>query len=555
MNHAQHSPLYYGAHGPPRPERGGRLPVALLFPGPRRLALSTLGWQAAYRLLAAQPGLAVERFFLEENRAADVPRSEESDTPLAEFPLICVSLNFEEEYRPLLSALLAAFVPVRRAERSGYPLVLAGGPLAWLNPAPIAPAVDAFWIGEAEAGFDTLCVELATHWLDGGSKQEFLQAVATRPGVYVPDVSPLPVRRVTADAEQRLLTDPAWSCFVSPQAEFRDMLLVEVNRGCPYGCRFCAAGYIYRPPRQARLEDLQAMVERADPPKVGLVGTALTDWPQLMPFLEWLADRGTKFSLSSVRADGLTPDFLAFLRRHGVRTITLALEAPSARLRTAANKKLAKADFLRAVELCAEHGINHLKIYLIIGWPGEADADYAELGNFLAEIDAARRRGRGKRNKGLELITLSMSMLTPKPWTPLQWAPMAAEAALSARAAQVRGLVKPFKGMKAQADAPFGARLQGWLSRAGEEAFEVCLAAAEMGGWRKAVKALKVDFDVLLDREREQNEAFPWEVVDMGVSRAFLWREWQRYTRALTTPNCPSEGCGACPDCGLMPGQ
>ncbi|EMG36660.1 Fe-S oxidoreductase [Desulfocurvibacter africanus PCS] len=542
--------FYLGRQQPRVPERGGRLPVALAFPGPERFAMSGLGWQAVYRMLATRPDFAVERFFLEDTHGAG-PVSADSDAPLSDFPCIALSLTFEEEFAAVLRALEAAGVPVRSVDRPDWPLVLAGGPLAWLNPTPIAPCVDLFWVGEAEAGLVEIMERMRHAALAGRPKQEFLSEVAAEPGVWVPGVSPTPVRRAIAGGGRRL-DDPAYSCFISGKAEFADMLLLEVNRGCPYGCRFCAAGFIYRPPRHAELEDLKAIVQAANPPKVGLVGTALTDWPQLMDFLSWLKERGTKFSLSSIRADGVTPDFLKFLRHSGLRTITLALEAPSRRLRKAANKRLREEDFLNAVRLCSEYTVNHLKIYCIVGWPGETDEDYEELGRFLVDIQRAREEGKGKRSKGLELITLSLSQLVPKPWTPFQWAPMATEEQLDAVVARIKVMAKPLRGLKISADSPFGARLQGYLSRSGPEVFDFLLAAARLGGWRKALRETGADFSSVLDHERGEHEAFPWEVVDPGVGREHLWREWQRYKEERNTPPCPPEGCERCKLCGVF---
>ncbi len=542
--------FYLGRRQPQVPERGGRLPVALAFPGPVRFALSGLGWQAVYRMLASRPGFAVERFFLEDTHGAG-PVSADSGAPLSDFPCIALSLTFEEEFATVLRALEAAGLPARSADRPQWPLVLAGGPLAWLNPTPMAPCVDLFWIGEAEAGLAEIMDRMRLAALAGRPKQEFLREVAAEPGVWVPGVSPTPVHRAVSGGGRRL-NDPAYSCFISGKAEFADMLLLEVNRGCPYGCRFCAAGFIYRPPRHAELDELKAIVEAANPPKVGLVGTALTDWPQLMDFLSWLRERGTKFSLSSIRADGVTPDFLKFLRHSGLRTITLALEAPSRRLRRAANKRLREEDFLNAVRLCAEHTVNHLKVYCIVGWPGETDEDYEELGQFLGDIQRAREEGKGKRSKGLDLITLSLSQLVPKPWTPFQWAPMATDEQLDAMVARVKAMAKPLRGLKISADSPFGARLQGYLSRSGPEAFDFLLAAARLGGWRKALRETGVDFSSVLDRERDKDEAFPWEVVDPGVGREHLWREWQRYKEERNTPPCPPEGCERCRLCGVF---
>ena len=551
-------------------ERGGRLPVAMVFPGPAALALSTLGWQAVYRMLEPGQGYAPERFFLDDSGKLTPgsgirPLSQEFGSPLSDFPLIAISLNWEEEYLPILQALAAGGVSARRQDRPDWPIILAGGPLSWINPAPLTPCADVFFIGEAESGFDHVLATVRDGYLAGKNKSAVVSELAQLPGVYVPGISSVPVRRVLAADGDRTLATPAASCFVSGQAQFKDMMLLEINRGCPYGCRFCAAGFVYRPPRHARLEDLKAKVEAENPKKVGLVGTALTDWPELPEFLSWLSGRNVKYSLSSLRADGLTDDLLETLRRHGVRTITLALEAPSRRLRVAANKRLAEEDFLAAVTRCAAHGVNKLKMYCIVGWPGETRADYDELGDFLLQIDEARAAGRGGpkktgksgKAKALELITLSLSPLVPKPFTPLQWAPMAAEADLAASIARVRELTKPIKGMKMDYMGVWSSRLQGYLARAGEEAFELALRAAELGGWKKAVKETRWDFGPVLDRERAEDEPFPWEVVAPGVSRAYLWREWQRYRQGAVTPVCPSAargGCSACKGCGQQTG-
>jgi radical SAM superfamily enzyme YgiQ (UPF0313 family) len=474
---------------------------------------------------------------------------------------VAFSLGFEEEFLTLVRTLRAAGLPPLAAERSDtFPLVLAGGPLAFMNPAPVAPFVDLFWVGEAEAGLGSLVSTIKDHLFAGGSKSALLDAVKDLEGVYVPSrtAGAQRVRRAVASGPwapglpATVLASPGYSCFVSSETEFKDMLLVEVNRGCPYGCRFCAAGFVYRPPRQAALDDLKAIVERTGPPKVGLVGTALTDWPDLLPFLTWLKDRGVKFSLSSLRADGITREFMEFLRKAGLRTMTLALEAASRRLRLAANKKLREEDFLSAVRLASEFTVNHLKVYLIVGWPGETDQDYAELASFLDQVQEARREGQGRRNKGLDLITVSASSLTPKPWTPFQWAPMASERALQDRIEQIRRIIKPLKGFAFNADKPRMARRQALLSRGDERLAALLLAAAEPGvGLTRALKAWDGDPDWYLDRERGEDERFPWEVIDLGVERDYLWREWRRYKDGLASPKCPDAGCRGCRACGM----
>ncbi len=540
-----------GAAQAPPPDHGGRLPAALLIPGDEGMGLSALGWQVVHRLLAGEPEIAVERFFL--GKGFDAPVSTDSGKDLKLFPLMAASVSFEEDFLPLLRALAATGVPSTRAERPDYPLVLVGGPVAFLNPAPLVPLADAFWVGEAEAGLDDFCLALKRAVFEGVPKQQFLQSVKDMPGLWVPGATRTPVRRVVslAASQPTVLDCPAASSFTGPQAAFPDAMLLEINRGCPHACRFCAAGFIYRPPRHARLEDLQALVDEARPPKVGLVGTALTDWPDLLPFLRWLAERKTKFSLSSLRADGLTEELLTFLRQCGIRTITLALEGASERLRRAANKKLDPEVFLQAVERAARLGVNHLRVYLILGWPWEGPEDYDELEGFLARICEARDRGHGKKTKEFMRITLGASSLVPKPFTPLQWAPMASEVTLIAAQKRLAEMVKPLRGVALSVDAPFQARLQGVLSRGGEEVFELVQLAAAEGGWKKAMRRFESQTAQILDRERKADEVFPWEVIDLGVTRKALRREYERAERALHTPGCPPSGCGDCGLCGL----
>ncbi len=523
--------------------------MALAFPGPPRAALSALGWQAVYALLADNPSLAVERVFYPGTGRAV---SEDSGRPLSDFPVIAFSLGYEEDYATAVAALLSADLPPLAADRPDYPLVLAGGPLVFMNPAPILPSLDAAFVGEAEAGFAAFLDRIREHALDGRDKPALLAAVADMPGVLVPGRTTLPVRRAVhrAPGSSTALSCPAHSVFVSPEAEFRDMLLIEVNRGCPYGCRFCAAGFVYRPPRHASMDDVLDIVDRTRPQKVGLVGTALTDWDELLPLLDALAQRSVKFSLASVRADGVTRELLTILRAAGSRTLTLALEGPSARIRRAANKNLSEEAFLAAVALAGEFGINHLKMYLIVGWPGETPADYDELAALMARVHAAGRIGRGKR--GVQHATLAASCLVPKPFTPLQWAKMASEEDIARAGERLKQAVAPHKGMRYSLDGAFAARVQGLLARGDERLFELILLAAKNGGnFKKALYAWDGDPAAYIDRERGPDEPFPWEIVDVGVSRDYLRQEWRRYLDAVPTAKCPPAGCGACGRCGM----
>lgn len=541
------SELYCGRSSPPLRDWGGRLPVALVFPEAAEHGLSTLGWQVVYRLLAANERLAVERFFWDSTSPR--PRSVDSGRDLGLFPLVLFSLNFEGDFPNALKLLMDADIPVRAADRPSWPVVLAGGPVAFLNPFPMLPALDGLFVGEAEAGLSDVVERVARTWVDGGGKQAALEAVAPLPGVMVPGMSPEPVRRAVVGASN-VLGSPAYSCFVSSEAQFRDMLLLEVNRGCPYGCRFCAAGSIYKPPRHAEMAVLQEIVERCEPHKVGLVGTALTDWPDLLPFLRWLAERKVKFSLSSLRADGLTDELLGFLRHTGTRSVTLALEGASRRLRRAMNKHFSEDAFLEAVARISRLQFGTLKLYMITGWPDESEEDWAEFEEFMACVDAARREGQGNRKKGVELVSLSVSCLVPKPWTALQWADTPDEDRLKAAMKRFKGIVGRFKGMRFAGENPAQARVQMFLARGGEEIFPCLERAAEIG-----LSAAMREHDALvhdvLRSHPDRDTVFPWDRLDIGVSRKFLYSEWIKYGRGMVTPPCPQDGCQACGLCGM----
>jgi len=546
-------PLYYGRKEPEVPDPGGRLPTALVIPGGEGMAVSTLGWQAVYRHLAQAPQLAVERVFPDKLGRGDgggPPVTRESHSPLSSFPVIALSVTYEEDYLLLVRALGAAGIPPLAADREGFPLIMAGGPPAFLNPAPIAPFVDLFWVGEADDTFLPLFLELKEHIYAGGTKEEFLDKVKDRPGIWAPGRTFGPVKRITTSRD-KILHDPAFSCFISSKATFKDTLLIEVNRGCPYGCRFCAAGYIYRPPRHVKMKKMKELVEYTQPMKVGLVGTALTDWPDLLPFLTWLNERKTKFSLSSMRADGITEELLVFLRKCGIRTITLALEGASQRIRDMASKKLDPEDFLNAVRLCARYGVNHLKLYLIAGWPGETDEDYEELQEFLDEIVHIRSEEPGGKKKSFMRITIGVSTLVPKPFTPFQWAPMAGEEEQTRRLKDMAKMVKKYKGVSLHHDSAWQARLQGLLARGDEKVADFIQLAAEEGGWKKAFRKWNGDPGQYIDRERGEDEVFPWEVIDIGVKREYLYREWQRAKASKVSPGCSDRECPDCKRCGM----
>ncbi len=281
------------------------------------------------------------------------------------------------------------------------------------------------------------------------------------------------------------------------------------------------------------------------------MGTALTDWPDLFPFLTWLHEQKIKFSLGSLRADGATREFLTFLRKTGTRSLTFALEGASRRLRLAMNKNLNEDALLEAVSLASELQFNTLKLYLIVGWPGEGEDDFDELDGFLDRIQEARKAGQGKKSKGIGLIQVSASCLVPKPWTPLQWAPMDSEAALKSKMKRLKAIIKSKRGMRFSGENPRQARIQGILSKGDERLFDLLCLVDAGGHWKQALADWDGDPGWYVDRTRDEDEVFPWDRLDIGVDKEYMWKEWLRFHKGVQTPPCPASGCEHCGRCGL----
>jgi radical SAM superfamily enzyme YgiQ (UPF0313 family) len=546
----------------------GRLAVALAYPNRYRVGMSNLGFQTVYGLFNARQDVVCERMFLPEPQdpPQSPPLSVESRRPARDFHLLAFSLAFENDYPHLLTFLKRAGLPLRAANRDErHPLVAAGGVAATLNPEPLAPFVDVFLVGEAEAllpGF------LDRFDPDAGRAAHLEYLAREVPGVYVPSAYAaaygpdglLAAMAPTADVPPRVrrvwLADlgsvATASPLVTPDTIFADTCLVEVSRGCPHGCRFCAAGFVYRPPRFRTAAHLAPVLEAAAAraPQVGLVGAAVSDLPDLGPLCHRFQGGRLRLSFSSLRADNLSDDLLAVLREQRTRTATIAPEAGSARMRRVINKGLEESAVLEAARRLVSAGVPNLKLYFLVGLPTETEVDVDAILDLCVRIKAAFLEASRPR-KRMGTITVSVNPFIPKPVTPFQWSAMAAPQVLASRLGRLQEGLRRVANVHFQAEALHEAQAQALMARGDRRVADLLERHHTAGStWRRSLRGESLELARQALRERPREECLPWEVIDHGVSRGYLWQEYRRAREARVTPPCPPEGCqrcGACP--------
>jgi len=558
-----------GERGALRKEPGGRLGVALVYPNAYRVGMANLGLHAVYRLMNADPAALCERVFLPEDGAE--PRAVESNRPLRDFDVVAFTLSFEDDYRNVLALLDRAGLPLRSARRDGrHPLVVAGGIAVQINPEPLAPFVDAFLVGEAEVlvpPFLALAREAARA---GAPRAEVLRALARLPGGYVPalydvaysdtrapagawvtrfaprDGAPARVRREYLPDLRGVATSRVVD---SPGAQFGDLFLTEVARGCLWGCRFCAAGFVQRPYREVDLETLRAEARKgmARGQRVGLVGPDTSDHSGLDALTCAIAGEGGTFSPSSLRVDAITPELSRRMAEGGERSVTLAPEAGTERMRRVVNKDFSDDRIVEAAEAALSQGMQHVKLYFMCGLPTETDDDVLGMARIALrireEVVLPRAKARGRMGR----ITLSVNPFVPKPWTPFQWAPMHDRACLEGKRKLLQKALRP-KGIEVDFLSPREAYHQAILSRGDRRVADLLeLARRETGGdLGRALRRWPHDPDFFVHREAGVDEALPWDFLDQGLEKDTLAREYRRGVSGKITPKCAVETCRAC---------
>lgn len=528
--------------------RGGRLSCCLVYPNRYHAAMSNLGFQAVYAMMNAHPEVVCDRAFLpdrdeldELERTGGTLLSLESQRPLSSFDLIAFSVSFESDYLNLPPIFRLSGIPPLAAERSPLqPLILAGGAALFLNPEPIALFLDLVCIGEAEPILPAL-LELLKQ--GAGSRGDLLLKAAALPGVYVPsfyepvyqgpglaDMNPLPGAppRVSRIWDPDVDSRPSVTEIHTDATEFSGMHLVELSRGCPRGCRFCAAGFIYLPyrsrsPELIRREVLKGVEQGR---KIGLVAAAVSDYAGIGELCSDIVAAGGKFSVSSFRIDHLDAGMIEALKASGQKTVSLAPEGGSQRLRDLIRKGIDEEQILAACDMLIGHDILNLKLYFIIGLPTETLNDLEELVALVTRIrDGVLAAARA--NKRLGEIQLSVNPFIPKPFTPFQWCGMEDIKSLEKKWKFLQKALGRLPNVKLQMESPREAYQQALLSRGDRRLAPLLLAADRIGSWKGALREEHFDSDSFVYRDITLDEPLPWGFIE-GGDTGRLAREYRR---------------------------
>ena len=567
----------------------------MCFPDVYEIGMSHLGIQILYDMLNRRDDVWCERLYspwpdlhkiLKEQ---DIPLfSLESQEPVKDADFLGITIQYEMCYTNILQILDLSHIPMFAKDRDwGVPIVIGGGPCVY-NPEPIADFFDLFYIGEGEISYDALLDLYKTMRKSGATREEFLRSAAKIPGIYVPSLYEVAYKEdgtiasftpkyedIPATVTKQIVTDMTEAVYPEkPVVPFikatQDRVVLEIQRGCIRGCRFCQAGMVYRPTREKNVERLKGlahkMLQSTGYEEISLSSLSSSDYSELEELVTFLIDeckeKHVNISLPSLRIDAFSLDVMSKVQDIKKSSLTFAPEAGSQRLRDVINKGLTKDVILQGAGMAFEGGWNKVKLYFMLGLPTETEEDMRaipELANDIAvryyEIPKDQRNGKCQ-------ITISTSFFVPKPFTPFQWARMYQPEDYIGRAKIVNDTVKEQLNRKSikynwhEADVTV---LEGVLARGDRKVSQVLLYVYEHGGifdawseffdyqrWLDAFEACGVSMDFYTMRERPLDEIFPWDFIDTGVTKEFLIREWKNAIGETVTPNCRMKcsGCG-----------
>ena len=544
--------------------------VAIVYPNTYFVGMSNLGLHIIYKEINLRNDSVCERIFLPEKKeleAYDKTKtplmSVETQRPMHQFDVVAFDVTFEMDYFHIPLMLRHGRVPIMGKDRTEFdPIVIAGGPCATFNPEPFADFIDAFIIGEGEGIVSRVLDIIRDGKMEGLDRHAILRQLADVSGVYVPSLY-VPIYNKdgefkgydivegvpkTIKRHFEMLTSGGETVVATNYTEFGAMYIIEVARGCGRHCRFCMAGYCFRVPRVRPLDILKEGVERAEKlgKKVGLMGAAISDYPEVDELVNYIRSKDMRYSCASLRADSLTQAVVDGLADSGQKTITIAPETGSERLRRVINKGISEEHLQNAATLSAKSGIQHMRLYIMIGLPTETDEDIEAIVG-LAERTQAHMEKVGCKGR----LTLSINPFIPKPFTPFQWMAMDNQKAVEKKLQYIKKALQKNRRIEVLVESPKEAYIQGVLARGDRRLGAVIAAcAADRGSksFKSEMKAAGLDMDNMNYRERSFDEFLPWSHLDMGMQEGYLEMEWQRSLDEAYTPPCAA-GCKRCGVC------
>ncbi len=570
---------------------------AMCFPDVYEIGMSHLGMQILYDMFNRRKDVWCERVFSPWTDLDEIMRQKhlplfalESQDPVKDFDFLGITIQYEMCYTNILQILDLSGIPFHGEDRTEEdPIVIGGGPCAY-NPEPLAPFFDLFYIGEGETQYDRIFDLYKEIRADGGSRQDFLRAAAEIPGIYVPmfyDVAYQEDGTIASFEPNRdgvpkriakeLVVNPDDAPYIeNPIVPFikvtQDRVVLEIQRGCIRGCRFCQAGNIYRPLREHTLEYLKKyayqMLNSTGHEEISLSSLSSSDYSKLKELVTFLIDefhgKGVNISLPSLRIDAFSLDVMSKVQDVKKSSLTFAPEAGTQRLRDVINKGLTEEAILNGAAEAFRGGWNRVKLYFMLGLPTETKEDMEGIALLAEKVAEAFYDEVPKEKRSSKVqVTASSSFFVPKPFTPFQWAKMCTQEEFLQRAYIVKDKFKEMKNKKSlkysyhDADVTI---LEGVLARGDRKISKVIERAYQKGAlydswtehfkneiWMQAFEDCGISIDFYTTRERTLDEIFPWDFIDAGVTKEFLMREWQNAISEKVTPNCRQRcsGCGA----------